>query len=42
MGYIYDWTNGRLGDERPSKAEKVVPAAKAAADAAAKPAEATK
>jgi hypothetical protein len=42
MGYIYDWTNGRLGDPRPVKAEKHVPAAPAASDAAAKPAEATK
>jgi hypothetical protein len=41
MGFIYDWTNGRLGDERPSKVEKVVPAAKTAPDAAAKPADAT-
>jgi hypothetical protein len=42
MGYIYDWTNGRLGDPKPLKAEKAVPGTKAAPDAAAKPAEATK
>ena len=40
MGFIYDWTNGRLGIEKPAKAEKAVPAAAPAA--AAKPAEATK
>jgi hypothetical protein len=38
MGYIYDWTNGRIGDPKPVKAEKSVPAATAPADAAAKPA----
>ena len=42
MGYIYDWTNGRLGDPKPVQAEKAAPAAKAAPEAAAKPAEATK
>lgn len=42
MGYIYDWTNGRLGDPKPLKVEKAVPGTKAAPDAAAKPAEATK
>jgi hypothetical protein len=26
MGYVYDWTNGRLGTERPAKAEKAAPA----------------
>jgi hypothetical protein len=42
MGYIYDWTNGRLGDPKPLKVEKAVPGTKAAPDAAAKPAETTK
>jgi hypothetical protein len=45
MGYIYDWTNGRLGTERPRKtlSPPAVPAAPAAAtEPAAKPAEATK
>jgi len=42
MGYIYDWTNGRIGDPKPTKVEKVAPAAPAAPDAAAKPAEAAK
>ena len=40
MGYIYDWTNGRLGTERPTKAEKAAPASSPAHDATAKPAEA--
>jgi hypothetical protein len=40
MGYIYDWTNGRLGDPRPLKVEKAAPAAPAPAAAAAKPTEA--
>ena len=35
MGYIYDWTNGRLGDPKPLKVEKAVPGTKAAPDAAA-------
>jgi hypothetical protein len=34
MGFIYDWTNGRLGDRKPVSA--------APADGAAKPAEAAK
>ena len=42
MGYIYDWTNGRLGDPRPVKVEKGAPATKAAPDTAAKSAEAAK
>ena len=42
MGYIYDWTNGRLGDPKPLRAEKAAPAATAAPDAPAKPAEAAK
>jgi hypothetical protein len=42
MGFIYDWTNGRLGTERPVKIEKAAPAPAAPADAAAKPAEAAK
>ena len=42
MGYIYDWTNGRLGDPRPVKVEKGAPATKTAPDAAAKSAEAAK
>ena len=40
MGYIYDWTNGRLGTERPSKVEKSAPAAPA--EVPAKPAETAK
>ncbi len=39
MGYIYDWTNGRLGTERPVKAEKAAPPPAAPE---AKPAETTK
>ena len=39
MGFIYDWTNGRLGTERPVKVEKAAADAKAAA---AKPAETAK
>jgi hypothetical protein len=42
MGFIYDWTNGRLGTEKPAKVEKAVPAAATAAAAPAKPAEAAK
>jgi hypothetical protein len=45
MGYIYDWTNGRLGTERPTKAQSgsVAPAAPAVpTEAPAKPAEPTK
>lgn len=42
MGYIYDWTNGRLGDPRPLKAEKAAPAAPPAPIAAAKPADVAK
>jgi hypothetical protein len=42
MGFIYDWTNGRLGDPKPTKVEKAPPASAAAVDAAAKPAEAGK
>jgi len=42
MGYIYDWTNGRLGHPRPLKVEKAVPAATAPAEAPAKPAAASK
>ena len=40
MGFIYDWTNGRLGTERPSKVEKAAPAAPT--EAPAKPAETAK
>jgi hypothetical protein len=47
MGFIYDWTQGRLGTERPVKIEKAAPTPAASApaaptDAAAKPAEAAK
>jgi len=42
MGYIYEWTNGRLGTEKPLKAEKAAPAPAPASDATAKPAETTK
>jgi hypothetical protein len=38
MGYIYDWTHGRLGEPKPSKAEKAVPPATTAPEATAKPA----
>ena len=45
LGYIYDWTNGRIGTERPTKAQSA-PAAPAAptapTEAPAKPAEAPK
>ena len=42
MGYIYEWTNGRLGTEKPVKAEKAAPAPAPAGEAAAKPAETKK
>ena len=48
MGFIYDWTNGRVGTERKvkaektEKAEKAAPAAATAPSAATKPAEAAK
>ena len=45
MGYIYDWTNGRLGTEKPAKAQSgsAVPAAPAApTEPPAKPAESAK
>ena len=38
MGYIYDWTNGRIGDPKPVKAEKAATATPATIDATAKPA----
>jgi hypothetical protein len=41
LGFIYDWTHGRLGDPRP-KAETAHPMTNAPAGAAAKQAEATK
>jgi hypothetical protein len=41
MGYIYDWTNGRLGDPKPLKGGQSAPMAMATPDATAKPAEAT-
>jgi len=40
MGYIYDWTNGRIGDPKPSRVEKAAPAAPT--ETPAKPAEAAK
>ena len=40
MGYIYDWTNGRIGDPKPSRVEKAAPAAPT--EAPAKPAETAK
>ena len=40
MGFIYDWTNGRLGTERPAKVEKAAPAT--TPEPGAKPAEAPK
>jgi hypothetical protein len=42
MGFIYEWTNGRLGTEKPVKAEKAAPAAATAGEAAGKPAETKK
>jgi hypothetical protein len=42
MGYIYDWTNGRLGIEKARQVEKAAPAKPPAIEAAAKPAEPTK
>ena len=41
MGYIYEWTNGRLGEHKPTKSEQAAPPA-APAPAPAKPAEAAK
>jgi len=42
MGYIYDWTNGRLGDPKPLKVEKGAQPVPAPAAPASKPAESTK
>jgi hypothetical protein len=42
MGFIFDWTNGRLGTERPVKVEKEVPAPAPPAGSLAKPAEPAK
>jgi hypothetical protein len=42
LGYIYDWTNGRLGNPKPARLEKVTPGPAAATEAPAKPAEAAK
>jgi hypothetical protein len=42
MGYIFEWTHGRLGTERPVKVEKAAPAPAPAADATAKPTETPK
>jgi len=42
MGFIYEWTNGRLGTEKPPKAEKAAPVAAPAGEAAAKPTETKK
>jgi hypothetical protein len=36
LGYIYDWTNGRLGDPKPARPENVPPAPTAPAEAPAK------
>ena len=36
LGYLYDWTNGRIGTEKPVKVEKVAPAPGAPAEAPAK------
>ena len=38
MGYLYDWTNGRIGTQEPVKVEKGAPAPAAPAGAPAKPA----
>lgn len=37
LGYIYEWTNGRLGDPKPVKIEKVTTAPAAPAEVPAKP-----
>lgn len=42
MGFIYDWTNGRLGDPKPVRVDRNVSSPAAPADGAAKPAEAAK
>ena len=42
LGYIYDWTNGRIGTERPTKAQSGSAASAAPTEAPAKPAEAAK
>jgi hypothetical protein len=36
LGYIYDWTNGRIGDPKPARFEKVPPAPIAPTEAPAK------
>jgi hypothetical protein len=36
LGYIYDWTNGRIGDTKPARFEKVPPAPIAPTEAPAK------
>jgi hypothetical protein len=41
LGFIYEWTNGRLGNRKPTASE-TIPAAPAPASAPAKPAEAAK
>lgn len=42
MGFIYDWTHGRLGDPKPASVNRNVSPPAAPADGAAKPAEAAK
>jgi hypothetical protein len=42
MGYIHEWTNGRLGDTIPAKAQKAVDTGAGAAEAPKKPVEAAK
>ncbi|MCX6928886.1 MAG: hypothetical protein NT154_37600 [Verrucomicrobia bacterium] len=42
LGYIYKWTNGTLGTERPVRVEKAAPVPAVPADAPTKPAEAAK
>jgi hypothetical protein len=42
MGYIYDWTHGRLGTPRKARQEAVIPPAQPDTNAPAKPAEAPK
>ena len=42
MGYIYDWTGGRIGDPRPARVQNIPPAPAAPAPAPARPAEAPK
>jgi hypothetical protein len=42
MGFIYDWTNGRIGEPKPVRIEQVTPAPTAPTEAPAKAADAAK